>query len=234
MMLRVVLPATLLLFAVPTPTGSNIRGPITAMFDYTSIPSAAAEISPCIAACKVDAGQASAAAVRAAGGVAGSVQIAGTASAPLWEVVTYEGAKAHRVLVDGLTGDIKSQSSLQRFPGDPTEGEWTELPSGLKYYELRVGTGEKPPSPSTKVTVHYSGWLLDGFPFDSSYKRNQPAVFPLNGVIKGWTEGVGGMNVGGKRKLIIPAALAYGEQGRPSIPGNATLVFDVELLEVAH
>ena len=81
--------------------------------------------------------------------------------------------------------------------------------------------------------MHYSGYLNDGTKFDSSLDRGTPATFPLNGVIAGWTEGVGSMRVGGKRKLIIPSTLGYGAPGSPGvIPPNATLIFDVELLEI--
>lgn len=104
--------------------------------------------------------------------------------------------------------------------------------SGLAYIDLKVGEGDSPKA-TDKVEVHYTGWLTDGTKFDSSLDRGQPITFPLNGVIAGWTEGVGSMKVGGKRKLIIPYDLAYGENGRPpTIPPAATLVFDVELLGI--
>ena len=104
--------------------------------------------------------------------------------------------------------------------------------SGLKSIVLTEGTGDTSPAATDTVEVHYTGWLLDGTKFDSSVDRGSPSAFQLNRVIKGWTEGVALMKVGEKRKFIIPADLAYGSQGRPSIPPNATLVFDVELLAV--
>ena len=105
--------------------------------------------------------------------------------------------------------------------------------SGLVYQELTPGTGASPTAADT-VKVHYRGTLIDGTEFDSSYKRNEPAQFPLGGVIKGWTEGVQLMKVGGKSRLICPSDLAYGDQGRPpTIPGGATLIFEIELLEVS-
>lgn len=103
--------------------------------------------------------------------------------------------------------------------------------SGLIYIETAAGAGDQPMASDT-VKVHYKGTLIDGTEFDSSYKRNQPAEFPLSGVIKCWTEGVAKMKTGGKAKLICPPEIAYGEMGRPSIPPNATLTFEVELLEV--
>jgi FKBP-type peptidyl-prolyl cis-trans isomerase len=103
--------------------------------------------------------------------------------------------------------------------------------SGLVYQELTPGTGPSPVAADT-VKVHYRGTLIDGTEFDSSYKRNEPATFPLGNVIRGWTEGVQLMKVGGKARLICPSDLAYGDQGRPSIPGGATLVFEIELLGI--
>jgi FKBP-type peptidyl-prolyl cis-trans isomerase FkpA len=105
-------------------------------------------------------------------------------------------------------------------------------PSGLVYTELKKGTGPSPKE-TDRVTVNYRGTLTDGKEFDSSYKRNQPATFPLNGVIKCWTEGVQKMKVGGKAKLVCPPSIAYGPQGRPPvIPPSATLIFEVELLSI--
>lgn len=110
----------------------------------------------------------------------------------------------------------------------------TQTPSGLYYQDLKVGTGTEAQN-GTDVTVHYTGWLKNGTKFDSSVDRGTPYVFPLGAgqVIAGWDEGVSGMRVGGKRKLVIPPDLAYGDNGSGNvIPPGATLVFDVELLAV--
>ncbi len=108
----------------------------------------------------------------------------------------------------------------------------TTLPSGLQYEVITAGAGASPKD-TDKVTVHYRGSLLDGTEFDSSYKREQPASFPVKGVIPGWTEGLKLMKPGGKWKLYIPSKLAYGPRGRrPTIGSDAMLVFEVELIEV--
>lgn len=106
------------------------------------------------------------------------------------------------------------------------------LPSGLQYEVITSGTGRKPKA-TDKVKCHYEGTLIDGTVFDSSYRRGEPAVFPLNGVIKGWTEGLQLMSEGAKYRFYIPFALAYGANGAgAAIPPYAALIFDVELLEV--
>lgn len=104
--------------------------------------------------------------------------------------------------------------------------------SGLQYTVLQEGTGQMPKA-SDEVTVHYEGTLIDGTVFDSSYKRGQPTSFPLNGVIKGWTEGLQLMKEGAKYRFFIPSELAYGARGAGAQIGpNSTLIFDVELIEI--
>ena len=110
----------------------------------------------------------------------------------------------------------------------------TETLSGLRYQDLLVGSGNEATAGNV-VRVHYTGWLEGGTKFDSSVDRGEPFSFVLGAqeVIAGWDEGVAGMRVGGKRKLVVPADLGYGRSGYPPvIPANATLVFEVELLEV--
>lgn len=128
--------------------------------------------------------------------------------------------------------DAKSKKACP--PGQVKKGETVTTQSGLKYQDLVVGKGKQPQNGQT-VVVHYTGWLTNGTKFDSSLDRNDPFKFKLGqgDVIKGWDEGVATMKVGGKRKLTIPPELAYGANGAGSaVPPNATLVFDVELLDV--
>src|ERR1035437_102430 len=113
-----------------------------------------------------------------------------------------------------------------------TEPGAVKTESGLIYMDIQPGTGASPKA-SDSVKVNYRGTLIDGTEFDSSYKRNQPAQFPLSGVIRCWTEGVQKMKVGGKARLVCPSEIAYGDSGHPpTIPGGATLVFEIELLEI--
>jgi peptidylprolyl isomerase len=119
-------------------------------------------------------------------------------------------------------------------PATVEESSYTTTESGLKYFDLEEGTGETPEAGQT-VVVHYTGWLEDGQMFDSSLSRGQPFEFQVGvgQVIPGWDEGVSSMKVGGKRQLVIPSELAYGESGAGGvIPPNAALIFDVELLEI--
>jgi FKBP-type peptidyl-prolyl cis-trans isomerase FkpA len=130
---------------------------------------------------------------------------------------------------------VKEKAAGQEYLAKAEKEKGVEkLPSGLIYKETQAGTG-KQPATTDRVKVHYNGTLTDGTVFDSSIQRGQPATFPLNGVIKCWTEGVQKMKVGGKARLVCPPDIAYGDRGAPPLikPG-ATLVFDVELLEIVE
>jgi len=129
----------------------------------------------------------------------------------------------------------KSGGTIMEKSTEVQSEKMVKTPSGLQYEDMVAGSGASP-SPGKKVTVHYTGWLTDGRKFDSSVDRNKPFVFQIGvgQVIAGWDEGVMTMKIGGKRKLLIPANLGYGAAGAGGvIPPNATLVFEVILLDIS-
>lgn len=153
--------------------------------------------------------------------------IAVTVAAMMLGACADKGGDAETAAQSGATSANATAADIA-MPADATKTE-----SGLRYAELTPGTGATPAAGQTAV-VHYTGWLTDGTKFDSSVDRGEPFEFPLGQgmVIKGWDEGVSTMKVGGKRRLEIPADLGYGANGAGGvIPPDATLIFDVELLD---
>lgn len=154
------------------------------------------------------------------------------AGKPAVEIATYgpkiqEFAKA-RAAKAAEKEKAVSNAYLEKSAAEPGA---VKTASGMIYRDITPGTGAQPAATDT-VKVHYRGTLVNGTEFDSSYKRNEPAQFPLNGVIRCWTEGVQKMKVGGKAQLVCPSDIAYGDQGRPGIPGGAALIFEIELLDI--
>lgn len=131
-----------------------------------------------------------------------------------------------------LTGKANKEKGEKFLADNKGKPNIKTTASGLQHEILTEGKGPSPKATST-VKVHYKGTLTDGTQFDSSYDRGQPTEFPLNGVIKGWTEGIQLMKVGGKSRFYIPSELAYGASGPASIPPNSVLIFEVELLDIA-
>lgn len=156
-----------------------------------------------------------------------------------FEAYTKEELAKQQQEMQKLTGDnntktVTSAYAVQQeaFLAENAKKEGVKSTvSGLQYKVLKEGTG-KQATPSSTVTVHYEGKTIDGNIFDSSIQRGQPATFPLNAVIAGWTEGLSLMKEGGKVELYIPANLAYGNQEKPGIPADSALIFTVELLKV--
>ena len=140
-----------------------------------------------------------------------------------------------RLLIGSSGKEDKKQDGSKSAPTPVAASDYEKTKSGLEYCDLKVGDGASP-HPGQQVKVHYTGWLTNGKQFDSSVAKNRPFAFEIGRrrVIKGWDEGVMSMKVGGVRQLKIPPVLGYGARGAPpAIPQNATLIFEVELLEIA-
>jgi FKBP-type peptidyl-prolyl cis-trans isomerase/Peptidase propeptide and YPEB domain len=205
--------------------------------DFSKLPPKPAEVMETLDEASVSLADAIEIALKRFDGKALSARFDSSSSGAIYTVEVFSSNESHTIRIDASTGEVRVDTAnpVLTIPGwtVPLGTEQVTTDTGLMYYDIAEGTGARPADATAKVKVHYSGYLVDGKKFDSSVDRGQPITFPLNGVIKGWTEGVGTMRVGGKRKLIIPFQLAYGAGGRPPlIPAKAMLVFDVELLDL--
>lgn len=205
-----------------------------AQMDLTTLPPEPGEMVAKIDTCTTPLAECVTIAEEATGGKVAGVSYDFTNEFPVAIVDAYTDASRVELSINATNGAVLKTATFPRFPGwELSEEKMVTTDSGLMYFDLEEGEGEPAASPSMTVEVNYQGFLVDGTKFDSSFDRGESIKFPLNRVIKGWTEGVGSMKPGGKRKLIIPSNLGYGARGAGgTIPPNAVLVFDVELIGI--
>jgi FKBP-type peptidyl-prolyl cis-trans isomerase len=148
------------------------------------------------------------------------------------KLMAKQQARMQQEMQADSVGALKNKAEGEKFLAEnKTKEGVVTLPSGVQYKVIKEGTGPQPTTTDT-VVVHYTGKLIDGKVFDSSVERKEPATFALNAVIPGWTEALQKMKVGSKWQVFIPSNLAYGPAKQGDIPGNSTLIFDVELLDI--
>jgi len=200
--------------------------------DYEALPPESSVIAARIAASPLSLADAVAKAQAAVDGHARSATLRFEDEATRIDVEVFGEKASERVTVDGSTGEIVARETLRRIPGEPVSGEPTVTESGLQYYDLVEGDGDQA-TPDAMARFEVNGYLADGTLFDSSHAAGQSRLLPLDRTPAGFREGVGSMRIGGKRKLLIPYKLAYGEHGDPPrIPHRALIIYDVELLEI--
>ncbi|MBK8180395.1 MAG: FKBP-type peptidyl-prolyl cis-trans isomerase [Planctomycetes bacterium] len=198
--------------------------------DYTTIPPDPASVTRGLEGLEIKLSRAIEIAQKEVDGFADSARTVRVGDQVSFEVDVFSLKCLSRISVDARTGKVTNRLDTPRFPGEPVSGDWTQLPSGLKYYELKPGNGPAPSSPKDAVSIEYTAWLVDGTKVDSTLDKGAPLVIGPNKLVKGLEEGVMGMKVGGKRKLILPYDLAYGLGGKPPmIPPKATLIIDIVL-----
>lgn len=225
--------APLLVLGVAYPAYQQQQGRQAKSSNYERLRPSPKEVHERLSGYKVSLSEAITIAEAAVGGGKAASAFLAEGKQPTYTITAFTEREAQTFVVDARNGAIRSQQAIPRFPGEPVEGEWTELESGLKYFDLRVGHGALPAGTASTVRVHYTGYLVNGVKFDSSRDRGRATTFALDRVIPGWREGVLTMRVGGKRKLIVPPVLGYGDRGNPpTVPGKATLIFDIELIDI--
>ena len=216
---------TALACAMMTPQGEEA--------DYSRIPPDPVEVERQLLAFPMSLTEAIDIAQEVVGGYAISAMIRMDRDIPVVEVVAFAEGRKQVLVIDASAGVVAERRDVPRFPGEPVTGNWIERESGLKYYELKVGEGAQPTGDDATVKMEFTAWFVDGRKLDSSADRGTPITTQVNRLLKGWSEGIRDMREGGKRKLIIPADLAFGEAGNPPmIPPKATMIIDLELVEV--
>ncbi|UCD76770.1 MAG: FKBP-type peptidyl-prolyl cis-trans isomerase [Phycisphaerales bacterium] len=202
--------------------------------DYATLPPHPAEVSVQLQGCSLTLADAIAAAEKAVQGKAASAAFNLKEEPPVVEVLIYTDHDAWNLVVDPETGLIRSTTEVPRFPGEPVYDDWDITESGLKYYDMHVAGGDQYPAQDSLLQMHFTGWLVDRseIPGWNSHKQGEPLTIPRTAIFLGWSEGVGDMTPGSKRKLIIPAELGFGERGGRGVPPNATIIMDVELIAI--
>lgn len=224
-------------YAIAAVTCLAIVPVLLAQVDYSKLPENPQKTAQLAASAKAGLNGAVKAAEDATKGKATKAELSRKDDKPVFLVHLVGTDKAFDVTVDGVSGNIldKQESALTAptLPGEAVTGEPVTLPSGVSYYDMKVGTGDSPSTKAHKPILHTTGYLVDGKKFWSSLDRGEQLNMPLSNYVPGMQEGLATMKAGGKRKVIIPYQLGYGDRGNPPvIPPRAMLIFDVDLSAV--